>query len=211
MAIISNPRVYEKLQCEIDYFINQNLISNPIQNVEAKQLPYFQACIWEGLRKHPPISQLRERVVPPEGDTLLGHWVPGGTFIGFNSQGTQLHEVFGSDPEVFRPERWLTEDHERLRAMCRVQELVFGYGSSKCLGNQVATMELNKTVFEVCVNSSLALDSRLNIYIVLQLLRNFDITTINPLSPWKSTCYGLFFQEDFNVRISCHKRCAPTQ
>ena len=88
-------------------------------------------------------------MVPPEGDSLLGFRVPGGTFVGFNAKATQLDEIYGDDPEVYRPERWLIKDQERVRAMHRIHELIFGHGASKCLGTQIATMEINKTVFEV--------------------------------------------------------------
>jgi cytochrome P450 len=124
-------------------------VSHPVQDSEARQLPYLQACVLEGLRKHPPLSQLRERVVPPEGDTIQGHDIPGGTYIGLNAWGTQLDEVFGDDPDMFRPERWLIEDEERLKAMHQTHELIFGYGSTKCLGASMAMLELNKMIFEV--------------------------------------------------------------
>lgn len=38
-------------------------------------------------------------------------------------------------------------------------------------------------------------------WINLQLLKNFDITIANPLSPWSSQCYGIFFQKDFKVLL----------
>ncbi|MCJ1251287.1 hypothetical protein MMC30_008519 [Trapelia coarctata] len=141
----------------------------------------------EGLRKHPPAAQLRERMVPPEGDYINGYRVPGGTYIGFNTWGTQLNEIFGEDYEVFRPERWLIKDVERVKAMRRTVELVFGHGSTKCLGMPIAMTELFKTIFE--------------------LLRHFDITVANPQSPWTSVCYGIFFQTDFNVRITPRRSC----
>lgn len=86
-------------------------------------------CIDEGLRVSPPITQLRERVTPPQGDVIDGHFVPGGVFIGFNVPGTQLHECFGPNLECFDPERWLIEDSKRLEDMKRIQGLIFGYGS----------------------------------------------------------------------------------
>lgn len=149
LAIISNPRVYQQLKAEIQTAVTDDLVSYPIQHAEAKQLPYLQACILEGLRKYPPLSQLRERLVPPEGDIIEGHRIPGGTFIGFNAWGTQLDNVFGDDPDVFRPERWLIGDQKRLIAMQETLELIFGHGSTKCLGMPVAMMELNKMIFEV--------------------------------------------------------------
>ena len=78
-----------------------------------------------------------------------GHRIPGGTFIGFNAWGTQLDGVFGDDPEAFRPERWLIQDQGRIDAMQETLGLIFGYGSTKCLGIPIAMMELNKMIFEV--------------------------------------------------------------
>ncbi|KAL6713086.1 hypothetical protein ACLMJK_009207 [Lecanora helva] len=182
LAIISNPPVYGKLRAEIDTAVAQGLVTLPIQNNEAARLPYLSACVLEGLRKHPPVAQLRERMAPPEGDWIHGFRIPGGTCIGFNTWGLQLSEVFGRDPEIFRPERWLIDDEERLKSMRRTLDLVFGHGSTKCLGVPIAMTELNKIFFE--------------------LLSHFDITTINPQTPWKSTCYGIFYLEDFNVRVA---------
>lgn len=149
LAIISNPRVYQALKLDIQLAVSKNLVSLPIQDKEAKQLPYLQACVLEGLRKFPPLSQLRERMVPPEGDLINGYRIPGGTFIGLNAWGTQLNEVYGDDPEVFRPERWLTSNTEQLKEMHQTVELIFGHGSTKCLGMPMALMELYKMVFEV--------------------------------------------------------------
>lgn len=149
LAIILNPRVYETLKSEIRHAVHSDLVSLPIQDTEAKQLPYLKACVLEGLRKFPPLSQLRERMVPSGGDVIHGHRIPGGTFIGLNVWGSQLDEIFGEDPDAFRPERWLIDDAERLKAMCQTQELIFGHGSTKCLGMPVAMMELYKMLFEV--------------------------------------------------------------
>ena len=149
LAIILNPHVYQTLRLEIQAAVKAKAVSYPIADREGKQLPYLQACVLEGLRKFPPLSQLRERVVPPEGDIINGHRIPGGTFIGLNAWGTRLDEVFGDDPEVFRPERWLTSDTNRLKAMHHTHGLIFGHGSTKCLGMAMAMMELNKIIFEV--------------------------------------------------------------
>ena len=124
-------------------------MSYPIREKEARQLDYLQACVFEGLRKFPPLSQLRERVVPPEGDKIQGHHIPGGTFVGLNAWGTQLDTIYGDDPEVFRPERWFIDDQIRLREMFQTHELIFSYGSTKCLGMPIAMMELSKMIFEV--------------------------------------------------------------
>ena len=153
LAIILNPRVYQKLKNEIRLAVQGSEVSDPISNSEAKRLSYLQACVFEGLRKFPPLTQLRERIVPPEGDEIQGHRIPGGTFIGLNAWGTQLDEVYGEDPEAFRPERWLIDDEARLSAMFQTHELIFSHGSSKCFGMPIAMMMLSKTIFEVSHSS----------------------------------------------------------
>jgi len=35
-----------------------------------------------------------------------------------------------------------------------------------------------------------------------QLFRRFDLSTIDPQRPWNSACYGVFFQKDFNIRVT---------
>ncbi|KAI9649331.1 hypothetical protein NHQ30_001903 [Ciborinia camelliae] len=153
LAICSNPRVYNTLKSEIAYAVTRGLVSEIIQDCEAKRLPYLQACILEGLRKFPPLSQLRERMVPPGGDCIQGYHIPEGTYIGINAWGTQLNEVFGTDQDAFKPERWLINDEERLQRMRQTQELIFGYGSTKCLGMPMAIMELRKMIFEVSIGA----------------------------------------------------------
>lgn len=149
LAIILNPHVYRNLKEEIRSAVKRDLVSYPIRDKEAKQLSYLQACVFEGLRKFPPLSQLRERIVPPEGDNIHGHHIPGGTFIGLNAWGTQLDKIYGDDPEAFRPEWWLIDDPVRLRAMFQTHELIFSYSSSRYLGMPIAMIKLSKMIFEV--------------------------------------------------------------
>jgi cytochrome P450 len=73
----------EKLRTEID----GAEISSPISNAEAKQLPYLQAVIQEGIRMLPPISGLSTKVVPAGGDIICGVQVPEGTWVGINVYG----------------------------------------------------------------------------------------------------------------------------
>lgn len=88
-------------------------------------------------------------MVPPAGDVGNGYRISGGMFIGLSVWAIQLDRVYGEYLEVFRRERWLTADKERLKPMHQTVELVFGHGSTKCLGMPKAVMELNKMTFEV--------------------------------------------------------------
>ncbi|KAI9783035.1 MAG: hypothetical protein M1816_001612 [Peltula sp. TS41687] len=149
LYIISNPLIYARLQAEIDAAVATGSISSMVRNGEARKLLYLQACIKEGIRIFPPITALRERVTPPEGDTIRGHYIPGGVNIGLNMRGLLLNEVFGPDPEVFRPERWLDSDPDKLQDMERVHELVFNWGYTRCLGIHLATTMISKFFVEV--------------------------------------------------------------
>ena len=71
-----------RLRAEIDEVVNNGSISSPIQDCEARALPYLQACIKEGLRMFPPATGRLPKEVPPEGDTFNGVFLPGGTEIG---------------------------------------------------------------------------------------------------------------------------------
>lgn len=182
LYIITTPRIIGKLRAEMDAAEDVGALSNPITNAEAKELPYLQACIREGLRIHPPFTGLIMKRVPPAGDTINGQYVPGGTSIGHSTWGMERNEIFGKDAEVFRPERWIDADPETEAQMDRTVELIFGYGRWGCLGKSVAYVELNKFFVE--------------------LLRRFDMELIDPKNPWKSANHNLFFQEDMWLRVT---------
>ncbi|KAF1812194.1 putative P450 monooxygenase [Eremomyces bilateralis CBS 781.70] len=156
MHIFTHQGPCSKLLEELTNGLKDGKISRPIiRDSEARELPYLQACIKESLRLYPPVTGMLSKNVPPEGDTIDGIFVPGGTSIAWNSWG-MCHEksLYGDDPYVFRPERWLLhdkaspDDEARLQAMNDTVWMVFGYGRFGCLGRPVAMMELNKTIAE---------------------------------------------------------------
>jgi cytochrome P450 len=141
-----HPRVTAKLRTEF----SSNPISAPIKDSEARNLPYLQAVIKEGLRIFPPIVGLLSKEVPPGGDVINNKFIPGGTKIGFGAYGIFRDKSFwGQDADQFRPERWLEASPEKLREMESTLELVFGYGRFQCLGRNLAMIELNKIFVEV--------------------------------------------------------------
>lgn len=90
------------------------------------------------------------KVVPPEGDTFKGVFLPGGTEIGQNGWSIQRDEkVYGEDSTMFRPERWLQAKGEKLEAMEKTMNLNWGYGKYSCAGKSIAMMELYKVFFTV--------------------------------------------------------------
>jgi cytochrome P450 len=154
LYLLSHPRVYSKLQAEIDATARMGY-PGVIPDSELRKLPYLQAVIKEGLRIHPPITDSVPKRVPDGGDTVVvdgkSVFLPGGTHISYAAW--PLHRskaIFGEDADVFRPERWLLEeDEKRLAEMNRTHELIFGYGKYQCLGRPIALMEIGKAVYEV--------------------------------------------------------------
>jgi cytochrome P450 len=125
----------------------------------VKQMPYLQAVIRESLRICPPVVNIAPRDIPPGGDTVLVNgkevFLPGGAHIGYSAMAMHHStDVYGEDAKTFRPERWFEPDAERLAAMTRTNELIFGHAKWQCLGKQVAQIEMGKVVFEVCHSSA---------------------------------------------------------
>jgi cytochrome P450 len=159
LNIVTHAGVYAKLQEEIDLAVKENRISKgTVTNAEAKQLPYLQAVIKEGLRVWPPLVGFLAKVAINEGDTFQGKYIPPGTRIGWAIWGVvQNPKVFGEDAKMFRPERWLEASPEQRALMDKTHELIFGAGKYGCLGKTVAFIELNKVFVEVILSRSLAL------------------------------------------------------
>ncbi|KAL2879023.1 hypothetical protein SGCOL_005722 [Colletotrichum sp. CLE4] len=193
LYLLTHARVYAKLQAEIDGYVRDGQIgSRPlgiVSDADNRRMPYLQAVIKEGMRVHPPVTNMDPKRVPDGGDTVVVNgesvFLPGGTNI--NAAAWPMHlskEVFGEDADEFRPERWLLEEDERrLMSMHRVHELIFGYGKYQCLGRPIAMMEIGKTIFE--------------------LMRNFDWCLAKPDTPWKEANHaGVFTHNDMWVLAS---------
>lgn len=148
--ILSTPGVQEKLGEEL----LAAQLTFPCKYAETRELPYLNACIREGMRMHPVISGILERIVPSGGMTLPeGRFIAPGTKVGINPWvSSRNEEVFGKDADSFRPERWLQgadEDEEefadRLKSM-NSADFTFGSGNRQCTGRNMATVELHKIV-----------------------------------------------------------------
>jgi cytochrome P450 len=185
LYIFTNFDVYHKLMAEIDEADNAGKLSTPSKYNEIKDLPYLTAVIREVLRIYPPIGTPFPRLVPAEGMNVENHHLPAGTEIGISMWCISRNEaVYGPDAAVFRPERWL-ESEEKNRYYDKV-DTVFGAGYNTCIGKNLAILEVHKTVVE--------------------LLRNFEISIVNPEKPWKSHNALMFLQSDFKAKIRLRKR-----
>ena len=91
--------------------------------------------------------------------------------------------------------------------MKRIQGLIFGYGSTKCLGMTQASMVLNKTLVEVTPPSPPSPPRAFHfanlqvLILITKLLRRYDITVMNPARPWIDQSNGVSFHRNFNVSV----------
>jgi len=149
--LLTHPSCLAKARAEIEKADSAGLLSAPIQFKQTqKYLPYMIACIKEGgLRLRPPVTNLLTRVVGPGGAKVGSVYVPEGFEITTNAYVVQRDpELFGPDPETFRPERWIEADEKRLAEM-ESGMFVFGTGSRMCIGKNIALFELYKLLPEV--------------------------------------------------------------
>lgn len=146
--LLRNPLAEAKLRAELD----SAGLSFPSSFAETKDLPYLDAVIKEGLRMHPPVGNILERIVPTAGLALRdGRVIAPGTIVGMNQWVVSRNkEIYGGDADVFRPERWLRGDDETLVAyearlkMMKDGDLGFGGGNRICTGRHMASLEMFK-------------------------------------------------------------------
>lgn len=158
--LLKNRCCYEKLMAELDYAVESGILENRRKGIvswtESQRLPYLDACIKEAFRLHPAAGLPLERVVPANGAEICGEMIPGGTIVGCNAWVIHRRpEIFGSDVEAYRPERWIEADRESRKAM-EATMFHFGMGARTCIGKNISLLEIYKTVpsflrrFEVC-------------------------------------------------------------
>ncbi|OKP06708.1 Pisatin demethylase [Penicillium subrubescens] len=113
--LYTNPDKLKKLRDEIDTMAADGRISDPVTFREAQGMTYLQAVIKEALRLHPAVGTMLARVVPKGGMELEGHYFPEGTEVGANAWPLHYNkDIYGPDPQAFRPERWIGDEKTSL-------------------------------------------------------------------------------------------------
>ncbi|KAI3320760.1 cytochrome P450 [Xylariaceae sp. AK1471] len=155
---LKHPMVWARLQDEIFKapFAQRDTMDLPASFAQARALPYLEAVVRESLRLWPGNCFPMERYVPTGGITLPdGSFVPEGVLLGFNAWVMHRNKsVWGPDAEAFRPERWLRDEagseseeeyKNRLKDMNN-NDLSFGGGLRKCIGQNLGLLKVYKTV-----------------------------------------------------------------
>jgi cytochrome P450 len=157
--LIWNPDKYKKLCEELrSTFKHEDELTQ--DNIQHK-LPYFHACIEEGLRIHPPVPAGLLRTVPKGGAYIDGLWVEEGTSVAVNSWAASHNPKNFKDCDKFIPERWLDPAYSTdiKKAM-----QPFSLGPRGCIGKHLSYMEMR--------------------LILARLLWNFDIVSEDGAWKW---------------------------
>ncbi|KIY50208.1 cytochrome P450 [Fistulina hepatica ATCC 64428] len=144
--VMSRPAVYLKLLEELEVAVPASN-STPLHE-HVKDLPYLQACIYEGLRWHSTMAVGLPRVVPDNGVVLCGIYLPPGTEVSIPAYTIEHDPEIWGDPEAYRPERWLGED----RAQLMKYLMAFGQGTRACIGRNLAYMQMQLTLATIFLN-----------------------------------------------------------
>lgn len=162
--LITNPEAYARVVSEIQAADAAGLLSHPVVSYEetTQHLPFFMACIKETLRRDAPAQTILPRIVSQPGYELADGkggtiFVPPGTQMGASPYIIHRDEsVFGSDPDVWRPERWIqaesgmgAKEHEQYVRRMEKFGMWWGYGARECAGKYYAYMEMQKLVVEM--------------------------------------------------------------
>ncbi|KAL8726429.1 MAG: hypothetical protein Q9166_006707 [cf. Caloplaca sp. 2 TL-2023] len=130
--------------------------------VQATQgLPYLDAVINEVLRIHHPTPISLPRVVPANGHSIGGTFIPGNSIIGVNLKNIQNAPHSWVEPRVFHPERFLPPEDARYDVKfdgdVKAAFLPFSTGPRNCLGSKVFFAQARVILAKLIWNFELAM------------------------------------------------------
>lgn len=123
------PEIEEKIRAELAN------IPDP-DPLEICKLPYLSAVCSETLRIYPPFLTTLARMIKAEPYSLMGYTFEPGTIIAPSIYLTHHREDIYSDPEQFKPERFLGKQYSTY------EYLPFGGGHRLCVGMVLALSEI---------------------------------------------------------------------
>ncbi|GAB9470732.1 hypothetical protein Gpo141_00007969 [Globisporangium polare] len=148
LCLSENPEVEAKLYQELTQQLPECLgAGTKIATLDQVQcLVYLDAVLHETLRLYPPVAfnwkiAVRDCVL---SDRTL---VPKDTYAAFPSHALgRMTHVWGEDAKHFRPERWIDPETGRVRSESSFKLIAFHAGPRRCLGKNLAMMEMKIVV-----------------------------------------------------------------
>ncbi|KAF2492608.1 putative cytochrome P450 [Lophium mytilinum] len=174
--LLKSPEIEKKMREEIRGAFHSY---EDINAASTTPLTYLNAVCLEGLRIYPPLPIALPRVVPEDGSTVDGHFVPAGVTVSTSPVAASLDPANFSNPLSFKPERWLDENKSDVLDASQP----FSTGPRGCLGRSLGWMELRTTL--------------------AKLYYKFDLEALNPDLDWqgRSKMHTLWQKPSLPVRI----------
>jgi cytochrome P450 len=148
MRVLGHHRTdRDRLEVEID------AVRGQLSFEALKDLPFTEACLFETLRMFPPVLSdskvyVGEKPVKlPSGPLLVT-----GDIVAYKIGGVQRNPAYWSEPNDFRPRRWIDKDASKDVIFSKPVEqhqyyfLAFHAGRRICLGKQMALVEAKTCV-----------------------------------------------------------------
>ena len=145
-VVLAKPDICRKLREELRSAFVPGSGGNPTL-IQLEKIPYLTAVIKEGLRLSWGIPARLGRVAPVD-TVLCGKTVPAGTCVSTIPALVNLNvNTWGSDAELFKPERWLRTDGDDMNGASGIRGddrnlASFSKGARGCLGINLAWAEL---------------------------------------------------------------------
>ncbi|BCS06667.1 benzoate 4-monooxygenase [Aspergillus luchuensis IFO 4308] len=169
-ACLRKPDVVARLKAELkEAFPDPSIVPD---HRTCSALPYLQAVISETFRRYPAAIAILPRTAVK--DTIIaGVPISKGTVVGAQNRTIHFDEKAFPDAQEFRPERWLEMENEALQKEALAP---FSMGPRKCIGLNLAQMELNKLVAAFFLRFDGAVDSSMT----EEDMRLYDTFTASP-------------------------------
>ncbi|KAJ5668353.1 uncharacterized protein N7477_006923 [Penicillium maclennaniae] len=176
--LLKNPRVMQKLQEEVRGAFKSD---DQITLENCNKLEYIHAVLTEALRMYPPVAVGLPRVVDGQGDTIAGHFVPGGTIVSVTHMAAYHSAMNFKHPEKFIPERFLNDPEFANDSKTVMQP--FSFGPRNCIGRNLAYVEMR--------------------IILARMVFNFDMELDQPSDEWTDQqCFLLWEKKPLMVRLT---------
>ncbi|KAF3786348.1 Cytochrome P450 2C42 [Nymphaea thermarum] len=141
-ALLNNRQVLEKAKEELDCKIGRE---RRVEESDIMNLTYLQAIVKETMHMYPagPLLVPHHSIEPVQLD---GYHIPAGTTLFVNIWKIQRDPMLWTDPEEFRPERFLTSHKEIAFDGQNFAFMPFGTGRRMCPGWTMALQVLHLTL-----------------------------------------------------------------
>ena len=127
--MVLHPEIQLKAQAEIENIVGSSRV---VSDSDIPNLPYLQAIVKECLRVHPPGPLLSWARLAIHDVHVGDHFVPAGTTAMVNMWAITHDEKVWSEPEMYKPERFIDEDVSVMGSNLKLAP--FGSGRRVCPG-----------------------------------------------------------------------------